>query len=69
MSMASTLWRVMQIIEANRHVADQLDAAASTADAALSPVLAGMAVQRRTIAEQIYDQYLRDGRLRSAEAA
>jgi hypothetical protein len=66
MSMASTLWRVMQLIEANRHLAEQLDAAATTADPVRAPVLAGMAVERRTIAEEIYDQYRREGTVAGA---
>jgi hypothetical protein len=69
MSMASTLWRAMQLIEANRHMSDQLDTAASTADSELAPALAGLAVQRRKIADEIYDQYRRDGSVRSAAAA
>ena len=58
--MASTLWRVMQLIEANRHLAEQLETAASKADLALAPALTDVAAQRRRIADEIYDQYRRD---------
>jgi hypothetical protein len=56
-SMASRLWRVMQIIEANRYWAEQLDAAASTADPTMAPLLADIADQRREFAEQIYELF------------
>ena len=52
--MASRLWRTMQIIEANRHRAEQLEAAASTAHPAVAPVLTGIAVQHRAFADRIY---------------
>jgi hypothetical protein len=55
--MASALWRVMQVIETNRHLAEQLETAASTADPALAPALADVAAQRRKFADEIYDQY------------
>jgi hypothetical protein len=58
--MASALWRVMQLIEANRHLAEQLETAASTADPALAPELTDVAAQRRRFANEIYDQYRRD---------
>jgi hypothetical protein len=55
--MASRLWRVMQIIEANRHWAEQLEAAAAAADPTLAPMLVDIAVQRREFAEQVYELY------------
>lgn len=55
--MASRLWRVMQIIESNRHWAEQLEAAAETADPALAPMLVDIAVQRREFADQVYDLF------------
>jgi hypothetical protein len=61
MSMASILWRVMQLIEANRHLAEQLETAASRADLGAAPTLSDVAAQRRRIAEEIYAQYRRDG--------
>jgi hypothetical protein len=52
--MATTLWQVMQLVEANRHGADQLEEAASRASADLSALLSAAAVRRREIADQIY---------------
>lgn len=57
----SALWRVMQLIEANRHLAERLETAALTADAATAPVLARAADQRRRLADEIYDRYRCDG--------
>ena len=61
--MASRLWRVMQIIETNRHWAEQLEAAAAAADPALAPMLVDIAAQRREFAEQVYEFF------RSSEGA
>jgi hypothetical protein len=55
--MASRLWRVMQIIESNRHWAEQLEAAAATADPTLAPMLVDIAEQRREFAEQVYELF------------
>ena len=52
--MAITLWQAMQLVEANRHRAEQLEDAASTASPDLSALLIAAAVQRREIADQIY---------------
>ncbi len=52
--MAITLWQAMQLVEANRHRAEQLEDAASTASPDLSALLTAAAVQRREIADQIY---------------
>ena len=52
--MAITLWQAMQLVEANRHRAEQLEDAASTASPDLSALLIAAAAQRREIAEQIY---------------
>ena len=52
--MAITLWQAMQLVEANRHRAEQLEDAASTASADLGAILVAAAAQRREIAEQIY---------------
>jgi hypothetical protein len=53
--MASSLWLVMQVIEANRHCAEQLESAASTADPVLAPLLTEIAVQSRRFADEIYE--------------
>jgi hypothetical protein len=52
--MASNLWLVMQVIEANRHSAEQLETAAATADPDLAPVLNAIAAQSRRFADEIY---------------
>lgn len=59
--MASQLWQVMQRIEANRHRAEQLEAAASTADSASARMMVRIAAQRREIADQLYALFLSDG--------
>jgi hypothetical protein len=53
--MASRLWLVMQLIEANRHSAERLETAASTADANLAPLLNEIAAQSRRFADEIYE--------------
>ncbi len=59
--MASNLWQVMQRVEANRHRAEQLEAAASTTDSAFTSLMARIAVQRREIADQFYALFLGEG--------
>ena len=59
--MASKLWHAMQLIESNRHVAEQLEIASSTADPALASLLADVARRRRKIAEEMNEQYRRYG--------
>jgi hypothetical protein len=44
----------MQVIEANRHSAEQLESAASTADPRLAPILSQIAAQSRRFADEIY---------------
>jgi hypothetical protein len=53
--MASNLWLVMQVIEANRHSAEQLETAASTADPRLAPILSKIAAQSRRFADEVYE--------------
>ena len=53
--MASSLWLVMQVIEANRHSAEQLETAASTADPRLAPILSQIAAQSRRFADEVYE--------------
>jgi hypothetical protein len=53
--MASSLWLVMQVIETNRHSAEQLETAASTADPNLARLLTEIASQSRRFADQIYE--------------
>ena len=53
--MANTLWVVMQVIEANRHCAEQLEAAASTADPIHAPLLSQIAAESRRFADEIYE--------------
>ena len=52
--MASSLWLVMQVIESNRHSAEQLETAASTADPGLAPLLTEIAAQSRRFADEIH---------------
>ncbi len=58
--MASSLWRVMQLIEANRHWAEQLEISASTADPAVAARLADIAHERREFADKVYDLFQRN---------
>jgi TorA maturation chaperone TorD len=51
----------MQRVEANRHRAEQLEAAALTADSAFTSLMARIAVQRREIADQFYALFLGEG--------
>lgn len=53
--MASSLWLVMQVIEVNRHCAEQLETAASTADPVLAPLLSDIADQSRRFADEVYE--------------
>jgi hypothetical protein len=57
-SIAET-WRVMQLVEANRHRAEQLEAAARRCIYGNAELLIRLARQRREIAEQAYDLWLR----------
>jgi hypothetical protein len=52
--MASSLWLVMQVIESNRHSAEQLETAASTADPALAVLLNEIAAESRRFADEIH---------------
>jgi hypothetical protein len=52
--MASSVWLVMQVIESNRHSAEKLETAASTADPVLAPLLTEVAAQSRRFADEIH---------------
>ena len=52
--MARSLWLVMQVIETNRHSAEQLETAASTADPDVASLLNEIAAQSRRFADEIY---------------
>jgi hypothetical protein len=52
--MAKSLWLVMQVIETNRHSAEQLETAAAMADPDVASLLNEIAAQSRRFADEIY---------------
>jgi len=63
--MTTKVWQVMQQIEAHRHRAERLEAAASTASPLSAALLSDIAHQRREIAERLYALW-RAGEMESA---
>jgi hypothetical protein len=53
--MARSLWLVMQVIETNRHSAEQLETAAAIADPDVASLLNEIAAQSRRFADEIYE--------------
>jgi hypothetical protein len=53
--MARSLWLVMQVIETNRHSAEQLETAAAMADPDVASLLNEVAAQSRRFADEIYE--------------
>ncbi len=52
--MTSSLWLVMQVIESNRHSAEKLETAASTADPVIAALLNEIAAESRRFADEIH---------------